>query len=51
MSDVQNAKMMREASEYLTSDVAMQIRYLETIQQMGSESSTKILFVPEEQDK
>lgn len=45
-SDVESAKMLREAADTLNSNAAMQIRYFETIQQMGKNQSAKILFLP-----
>ncbi|KRX07816.1 hypothetical protein PPERSA_07566 [Pseudocohnilembus persalinus] len=41
-SDVQSAKLMREAADILNSSAAMQIRYLETINKLSN--SSKVIF-------
>jgi regulator of protease activity HflC (stomatin/prohibitin superfamily) len=41
---------MRQAAEYLYTKAAMQIRYLETLKQVGR-SNTKVIFVPELKNK
>ena len=41
-SDLQSAKLMREASDLLSSSAAMQIRYLETVKQLSQNS--KLIF-------
>jgi erythrocyte band 7 integral membrane protein len=45
-AEVNAAKLMREAADILNSPAAMQIRYLETLQQMSSHAGTKIIFMP-----
>jgi len=35
-ADVESAKLMREAAEYLDNKAAMQVRYLETLGMIGS---------------
>ena len=42
-ADLQSAKLMREASDLLSSSAAMQIRYLETVRQL-SQNSKMIFF-------
>jgi len=49
-ADVESAKSMRLAAEELNSKAAMQIRYLETLKQVGR-SNTKVIFVPEMKNK
>ena len=45
-ADVESAKLMREASEILDHPAAMQIRYLETLNQIGTNSANpKIIFM------
>ena len=50
-ADVEAAKLMREASEYLDNKAAMQIRYLETLGMIGAAQATKTCFIPDENDK
>ncbi|KNE67395.1 hypothetical protein AMAG_11861 [Allomyces macrogynus ATCC 38327] len=45
-AEVQAAQLMRKASDILNSRAAMQIRYLETLQNMAKSASTKVVFVP-----
>jgi len=45
-ADVESAKLLREAADMLDSKAAMQIRYLETIQNIGKAGCPKILFLP-----
>jgi len=47
-AEVDSAKLMREASEILNTPAAMQIRYLETMQQMARAGGTKVIFMPTE---
>jgi len=47
-AEVDSAKLMREASEILNTPAAMQIRYLETMQQMARSGGTKVIFMPME---
>ena len=44
-ADVEAAKMMKEASELLDSKAAMQIRYLEVIQEIAQKPNPKVLFL------
>lgn len=46
-AEVESAKLMRSAAECLNSPAAIQIRYLETMRQMGSHIN-KLVFVPKE---
>ena len=41
---------MRVAAEELNSKAAMQIRYLETLKQVGR-SNTKVIFIPDMKNK
>lgn len=50
-ADVESAKLMREAADILDSRTAMQIRYLETISMVGKSGNTKIIFLPQEEDR
>lgn len=50
-AEVDSAKLMREASEILNTPAAMQIRYLETMQQMAKSSGTKVIFMPLQSDQ
>jgi len=45
-AEVDSAKLMREASEILNTPAAMQIRYLETMQQMAKVGGSKVIFMP-----
>lgn len=45
-AEVEAAKLMREAADILDSRPAMQIRYLETLQQMAKTSGSKVIFMP-----
>ncbi|KRX01070.1 hypothetical protein PPERSA_00818 [Pseudocohnilembus persalinus] len=46
-ADVESAKLLREAADYLDSKAAMQIRYLETIQGIANKQNTpKVMFLP-----
>ncbi len=38
---------MRSAADILNSKSAMQIRYLETLKQLGQSPSTRVIFMPE----
>ena len=44
-ADVESAKMLKETSEILNSSSAMQIRYLEAIQNIVNRSGNKTMFV------
>ncbi|CAD8086727.1 unnamed protein product [Paramecium sonneborni] len=48
-SDVEAAKLMREAADMLDSKAAMQIRYFETIQLIAKNRNPKILFLSMDQ--
>ena len=50
-ADVESAKLMRESSKFLDNKTAMQVRYLETLNIMASQGTTRICFIPEGQDK
>jgi len=45
-AEVDSAKLMREAAEILNTPAAMQIRYLETMQQMSKAPGSKVVFMP-----
>ncbi|TPX53725.1 hypothetical protein PhCBS80983_g06206 [Powellomyces hirtus] len=45
-AEVESAKLMREASDILSTKAAMNIRYLETMQSMAKQSGTKVIFMP-----
>ncbi|KAJ9052393.1 hypothetical protein DSO57_1034603 [Entomophthora muscae] len=45
-AEVDSAKLMREAADILNSPAAIQIRYLETMQQMARTSGSKVIFMP-----
>ncbi|KAJ9056730.1 hypothetical protein DSO57_1029995 [Entomophthora muscae] len=45
-AEVDSAKLMREAADILNSPAAIQIRYLETMQQMSRTSGSKVIFMP-----
>lgn len=45
-ADVESAKLMREASDILATESAMQIRYLEVISKLSSSENSKVIFFP-----
>ena len=45
-AEVESAKLMRQAADILSSAPAMQIRYLEAMQQMARNSNSKVIFMP-----
>ena len=45
-AEVEAAKLMRQAADILSSAPAMQIRYLEAMQQMAKSSGSKVIFMP-----
>ncbi len=47
-AEVESAKLMREASDILNTPAAMQIRYLETLQNMSKSANSKVIFMPGE---
>ena len=49
-ADVEAAKLMREASDFLSTDSAMQIRYLEQIGKLAGSDNAKIVFFPSSMD-
>ena len=47
-SDLMSAKLMREAADLMSSDAAMQIRYLETVKKVSNNS--KVILLGEDED-
>ena len=47
-AEVESAKLMREASDILNTPAAMQIRYLDTLQNMAKTANSKVIFMPGE---
>ena len=45
-SEVDSAKLMREASDILNTPAAIQIRYLETLVTMSKQVGSKVIFMP-----
>jgi erythrocyte band 7 integral membrane protein len=45
-AQVESAKLMRQASDILNSESAMQIRYLETMASIAKSENPKVLFLP-----
>lgn len=45
-AEVESAKLMRQAADILSSAPAMQIRYLESMQQIAKGANTKVIFLP-----
>ena len=45
-AEVEAAKLMREASDILNSSAAMQIRYLDTVENMAKTANSKVIFMP-----
>lgn len=45
-AEVESAKLMRRAADILASKAAMQIRYLEAMQQMARSANSKVIFMP-----
>lgn len=45
-SQVEAAKLMRQAADILSSAPAMQIRYLEAMQAMAKSANSKVIFLP-----
>ena len=45
-AEVESAKLMRQAADILSSEPAMQIRYLEAMQAMARTSNSKVIFLP-----
>lgn len=49
-AEVESAKLMRKAADILASKPAMQIRYLEAMQNMAKSSNSKVIFMPSAQE-
>ncbi|KAG0255962.1 hypothetical protein BG011_004831 [Mortierella polycephala] len=49
-SEVDSAKLMRQAAEFLNTPAAMQIRYLESMASMAKHSGQKTIFMPTSDD-
>lgn len=49
-AEVESAKLMRKAADILASKPAMQIRYLDALQNMAKSGSTKVIFMPSSHD-
>lgn len=45
-ANVESAKKMKEASDVLNNESAMQIRYLQTLEQIGTSQNAKLIFIP-----
>ncbi|GME73901.1 unnamed protein product [Ambrosiozyma monospora] len=45
-AEVESAKLMRKAADILASKPAMQIRYLDAMQNMARTGNTKVIFMP-----
>ncbi|ANZ76211.1 BA75_02287T0 [Komagataella pastoris] len=45
-AEVESAKLMRKAADILASKPAMQIRYLDAMQQMAKSANSKVIFMP-----
>ncbi|KAF8936807.1 hypothetical protein BGZ58_003724 [Dissophora ornata] len=50
-SEVDSAKLMRQAAEFLNTPAAMQIRYLESMAAMARHSGQKTIFMPTSDDE
>jgi erythrocyte band 7 integral membrane protein len=48
-AEVQSARLMREASDILATEQAMQMRYLDTLAQIAKSNNAKIVFMPIDQ--
>ncbi|KAK6460855.1 stomatin-like protein 3 [Scheffersomyces coipomensis] len=49
-AEVESAKLMRKAADILASKPAMQIRYLEALQNMAKSSGSRVIFMPSSQE-
>ncbi|CEP24069.1 STM1 [Cyberlindnera jadinii] len=49
-AEVESAKLMRQAADILASKPAMQIRYLDAMQNMARSSGSKVIFMPSSGD-
>ena len=47
-AEVESAKLMRQTADILSGKAAMQIRYLEAVQQMASNNHMKVVFLAED---
>jgi regulator of protease activity HflC (stomatin/prohibitin superfamily) len=47
-AEVESAKLMRQTADILSGKAAMQIRYLEAVQNMASNQNVKVVFLAEE---
>ncbi|ODV87306.1 hypothetical protein CANARDRAFT_174375 [[Candida] arabinofermentans NRRL YB-2248] len=45
-AEVESAKLMRKAADILASKAAMQIRYLDAMQNMAKSANSKVIFMP-----
>lgn len=50
-ADVKSAKLMHQAADILNSKAAMQIRYLQILQQIAKGGGQKLLFMPLSSDE
>ncbi|KAH3674799.1 hypothetical protein WICMUC_003002 [Wickerhamomyces mucosus] len=49
-AEVESAKLMRQAADILASKPAMQIRYLDAMQNMAKSANSKVIFMPSSGD-
>lgn len=49
-AEVESAKLMRKAADILASKPAMQIRYLDALQNMAKSSGSRVIFMPSAQE-
>lgn len=49
-AEVESAKLMRKAADILASKPAMQIRYLDALQNMAKSPGTRVIFMPSSQE-
>lgn len=49
-AEVESAKLMRQAADILASKAAMQIRYLDAMQNMAKSAGSKVIFMPSSGD-
>lgn len=49
-AEVESAKLMRKAADILASKPAMQIRYLDAMQNMAKSSGSRVIFMPSAQE-
>ncbi|KAL4449340.1 hypothetical protein ABPG74_015722 [Tetrahymena malaccensis] len=50
-SDVESAKLLRQAADMLATDAAMQIRYFEVVQSISEHPNKKVVFLPLKPDE